>query len=340
TTISARQAATEALGNQADWCHHFRALGHRLNDDPNYAKRLQNWLAEPPLVLGRLWLQLALWVQLPWFALVVFLLFSLPVWQMALPLLLPTALLLRHYGQEISRRHSQTASVADALQHYATLFEPLETAPWLEPELQAIQAPLLGPGRPSLAIRRLAYAAGQLDVRNNAFALLLEFAGLWSLQWLYQLDRWRQQYRNLLPAWLAALAEIDALVSLANLRFNHPNWCQPQISTEPLLKGVALGHPLIPAHRCVLNDLNIETDGHLHLITGSNMAGKSTWLRTVGTNLVLAQAGAPACAAALAPATPPTLDEYAHPRQTPRQQQQLFRRTQTIAFHHRSHPSP
>jgi DNA mismatch repair ATPase MutS len=182
--------------------------------------------------------------------------------------------------------------------HYADLLEAIEQADWSAELLRALRGPVADRKLPSSkAIRQLRYAISQLDVRYNAFSALLEVASLWSVQWINRLEHWRRTHQDDLPAWFATLAEVDALVSFANYRMNQPGFIYPAINDTHSYFGSQLGHPLLAAKSRVTNDLEIATDGHIHLVTGSNMAGKSTWLRTVGVNVVLALAGAPVCAA-------------------------------------------
>ena len=148
----------------------------------------------------------------------------------------------------------------------------------------------------SQAIHKLAYRVSQLDVRYNAFVFLLEFSIVWDLQQAYRMDKWKLRHRDRLPQWFEALAELEALVSFGNLTMNQPQWIFPTLQEERQLHAEALGHPLLPNDKRVTNDISMPTAGHMHLLTGSNMAGKSTWLRTVGINIVLALAGAPVCA--------------------------------------------
>ena len=116
------------------------------------------------------------------------------------------------------------------------------------------------------------------------------------MQQAYRIDKWKATHKEQLPHWFEALAEIEALVSLGNLALNNPDWCQPEIQEQREFVANELGHPLIAADKRVSNTIQMPTQGHMHLLTGSNMAGKSTWLRTVGINIVLALAGAPVCA--------------------------------------------
>lgn len=103
-----------------------------------------------------------------------------------------------------------------------------------------------------------------------------------------------------LPEWFEILQEFDAMVTLGTLHYNHEDWTIPNIDLAFTgLEGIELGHPLIDAKKRVPNDLIVPNSGHIKLITGSNMAGKSTYLRTVGLNIVLAMTGSPVCAKSL-----------------------------------------
>lgn len=293
--ILERQAAISALAQQVDWCQEFRAKGADLQDDPAHARRLLAWLEEPDLVGNSPLLKIARWLVPLFFVLMLVGFLTLPVWQMSILALLPVALVMRRYNGEISRIHTFTARAGASLTYYADLLDHIESAQWEANLLKDLQQPLIANAAASKAIRQLRYAISQLDVRYNAFVALLEISGLWSVQWLARLEKWKAQNRALLPAWLDSLAEIDALVSMSNLRYNQPDFSFATIDDQHCYFASQLAHPLLPKGR-VSNDIKINTNGHIHLVTGSNMAGKSTWLRAVGINVVLALSGAPVCA--------------------------------------------
>jgi DNA mismatch repair ATPase MutS len=131
---------------------------------------------------------------------------------------------------------------------------------------------------------------------NGLFYLFLNILTLWDYQCLVAIESWKKESGRHLPEWWNVLAEVEALSSLAILRFDHPDWVYPKFTTgTPQYKAKGMAHPLLPETR-VANDLNIIPPVSALLITGSNMSGKSTYLRTAGINLVLAYAGAPVCA--------------------------------------------
>lgn len=298
--IESRQAAAKDLAGQVDWQHHLRAFGATLKEEEGQIRRLYQWLEEPYVVIDRPFRKAALWIAPVLFVISMFLWIKYLPWFLALLLLVPAGLWLRNSLDEVQKMHNQTGKVANTLRNYAALIQHIETASFSAPRLlQLQQAFKKDTHTASQAIGKLAYRVSQLDVRYNAFVFLLEFSVVWDLQQAYRMDKWKAQYRTQLPGWFDALAELEALVSLGNLSLNHPDWIFPDIHEERQLLAEGLGHPLLAVDKCVTNDISMPTQGHMHLLTGSNMAGKSTWLRTVGINIVLALAGAPARATRL-----------------------------------------
>ena len=281
-TARERAAAGQRLRDEPAWCLRFRTAGHGLQDDPENVRKLVEWVARPAVADGTdvrvmRWLAPPLAVAGAWWC------FTQSPWQAGLLAFLPALVMLRRYRLLAAAEHAYTATAGAMLGTYATLLALME-----EREPDRI------PGAAG-AVRALGYAATQLDVRYNPFVFILEITGVWTLQWLYRLDRWRARHRGELGGWLEVLADTDALVSWGTLRFNRPAWVEAELTEAPRLEGRELGHPLLRPATRVTNDIEIATDGHIHLVTGSNMAGKSTWLRTVAINVVLARAGAPVC---------------------------------------------
>jgi DNA mismatch repair ATPase MutS len=127
----------------------------------------------------------------------------------------------------------------------------------------------------------------------------------WDFFFTLQLDRYKARLRNLLPQWLDTWYELEALSALANFAYLNPDYTfpevldQPEAPDQPLFEAHALGHPLLPAAEKICNDFSIEDLRQIAIITGSNMSGKSTFLRTLGVNLCLAYAGGPVNASRL-----------------------------------------
>jgi hypothetical protein len=199
-------------------------------------------------------------------------------------------------------------SLHGQLEKLGGLFRYLERRSYTAtPALERLCAPVVATAaRPSFAIHRLSRVAQALSVRAHPLVhLALNGIGPWDLFFTWRLDRIRDHVLNKIPVWLETLAELEAGNALAAFAFLHPEYHWPAPPKEgPLADGsrravltaVALGHPLIPSAQRTTNDLDLQGRGRILLVTGSNMSGKSTFLRTIGINTCLAQAGAPVCA--------------------------------------------
>src|SRR6185312_8737656 len=159
-------------------------------------------------------------------------------------------------------------------------------------------APLLEPGlAPSSYARHIAWIFHGISVKAHPLVhLMLNALGPWDLFFAFRLRQFQERVKTRLPIWLDRLAEIEAASSLASFAHLHPEYAWPTPAPAVGVRSRGLGHPLIPATTRVSNDISLEGLGTIHLITGSNMSGKSTFLRTIGINVCLAQAGAPVCA--------------------------------------------
>ncbi|MBL0273553.1 MAG: hypothetical protein IPQ06_10890 [Chitinophagaceae bacterium] len=153
----------------------------------------------------------------------------------------------------------------------------------------------------SHAINKLKKILDLLDIRLNPLVFLpLNTFLFWDLQQVFAMERWKKENRPNAANWFTALAEIEALSSLGNLYFNHPDFTFPVLSEkEAVFTADSIGHPLLQNEKRVCNSFSTEGSSQINLVTGSNMAGKSTFLRTVGVNIVLAMMGSPVLARSL-----------------------------------------
>lgn len=146
---------------------------------------------------------------------------------------------------------------------------------------------------PSQSMQRLKRLVNWVDSRHNMLVRFLDVPLLYSLQVSFAVEKWRQAHGRSIRHWLEALGEIEALESLAAYACEHPTDRFPELleADSPLYVGEELGHPLLPANTCVRNSVSLGHGTQVLLVSGSNMSGKSTFLRTIGVNAVLAQAG-------------------------------------------------
>jgi hypothetical protein len=180
----------------------------------------------------------------------------------------------------------------------AGLLARLERERFASPHLVQLRAALDTDGEPpSVRIARLHRLIHLLDARQNQFFAPLAALLLWTTQLALAIDAWHATSGASILRWLTTVGEIEALAALSGYAHEHPHDPFPEfVERSPTFDGEGLGHPLIPHERCVRNDVRLGTDLRLLVVSGSNMSGKSTLLRTVGTNTILALAGAPVCA--------------------------------------------
>jgi DNA mismatch repair ATPase MutS len=144
---------------------------------------------------------------------------------------------------------------------------------------------------------RLERIVSLLDARNNeVWRFFIGPVLMWDLNCVIALERWRARTGRHVRTWLEALGEVEALASLASLAFERPEHAFPELTDTPCFEAKALGHPLLAPGKRVDNDVSLPHAGSALVVTGSNMSGKSTLLRAMGINAVLALAGGPVCA--------------------------------------------
>ena len=163
------------------------------------------------------------------------------------------------------------------------------------PRLRALQKELLSSGvASSQAIARLRTIVDLIGSRHNVFVRIIDAPLMYSVQVAFAAERWRQAHGRALRLWVDAIGQTEALLSLAAYSYEHPSDPYPEFTDGAAsFVGEEVGHPLVPAKTCVRNDVSISGVARVLLVSGSNMSGKSTLLRAVGLNVVLAMAGAP-----------------------------------------------
>ena len=300
TEILSRQTAIQELAQEIEWRQEYLALGNQQKDNDQHLDLLNKWLDSENYVKDLPWLPMA-FILMPLFFILgiyicsVYLPFIFILFFWAVPLLI-----LRKFVLRINETHRQTSKAGDVLKGYAKLIKVIEDKNFSSEKLVILQNKFLTKGeKASKVVKKLSYIISQLEVRNNAFAIVLNVIGLWDLYWVYRLELWKDRYKAEINPWFDAFGEFEALISFAGLTYNQAHWIFPNIIEEGDFVSTNLAHPLIPQEEAIGNDISIPASAHLKLLTGSNMAGKSTFLRTVGLNIVLGQAGAPVAATSM-----------------------------------------
>jgi len=187
---------------------------------------------------------------------------------------------------------------AEGVLLFAEVLERLKREPFAAPRLQAIAAELKQENEPaSTAIRRFARIVNWIDASDSAIGKMSELPFLYSVQVALAAEAWRRRWGAKMRRWAELTGEMEALLSLAAYSYEHPADPFPEFADAKegvgFFDGEELGHPLIAAEKCVRNSVRLDAETRVLLVSGSNMSGKSTFLRVVGINTVLAMAGAP-----------------------------------------------
>jgi len=207
------------------------------------------------------------------------------------------------YARQTMQVHNSITSKSKILNKFAQCLVMIEKSDFTAEYLKNIHKQLVTSDnyRPSKAINQLSDILKYMDSNLNILvSIFLNGFFMFNLHLLLRVEKWKQQNKEHLPAWFESIATIDALNSLANFAYNHPEYTFPvKVENDYEFTAENLGHPLIAADQRIANNVSINGWNQFAIITGANMSGKSTFLRTIGVNYILAMAGAPVCASKL-----------------------------------------
>lgn len=298
STIRKRQEAIAELSPLLEWRQLFTAKAILANDSEKITETLRAWNNEQegmklPLILLSYLLPaigggMTLWGSIFGFDPLLFELLGL-VFTLNL-------IVLATHIKRMNAEIGFAEKINQTLLHYSELFQHFETHNWKSERLKEWHNRLNAKQTASQSVHQLSRIFGSLESLQNGFgAILFNGTFLFHLHTYRKLIRWKHTHVENLPMWLDFIGEMEMLLSFSNLSFNNPEFCFPEISEEPQLYFRDLGHPMISSARRVTN--NVDFIRHPFIIlTGSNMSGKSTFLRTLGVNMILANSGSVVCA--------------------------------------------
>ena len=292
--VLARQELVAELRQKLDLRESLAVTGESLRArlDP---ESLVSWAEQPPGMPERVWRSLAFALAVAAAATGVYYFFSSVVWPFLLVLSLQV-LVRQRLRKRAEAVLDGVACNAEGLALFANILALLEKESFASPQLQRLCAPLREQPKPASQVARsLARIVYWLDARHSLLAHLLDLPFLYTLQVGFAAEAWRRRWGLGMRAWVDVAAEMEALLSLATYSFERPADPFPDFfeASAGTFIGEALGHPLVPDAKCVRNSVRLDSETRVMLVSGSNMSGKSTLLRTLGVNAVLAMAGAP-----------------------------------------------
>lgn len=297
--IENRQNCIKDLSTRNDFRLKFAITGLINRSENSDDNDIQKWARTESSLTKSTWARILIWlvpsvniillvcglvniISMSWFGLVfsVFVILSFSVIKRA------TALQ-EEYGKKL-----RTLSI------YARLIKLTQSEEWNAEGIKDIVKRLEIDGKsPADALNALTKELDRLDLRNNQILyVILEGSMFFQLRQMIRIEAWKDRYGKYLSGWLEAVGEIDALCSLGTFAYNHPDYKFAEITDTPFCYDAEeLGHPLMPEEQCVKNNALIPSRPYFLIITGANMAGKSTYLRTIGVNYLLACIGVPSC---------------------------------------------
>lgn len=299
TSIEKRQEMVREISEHTLFREQFRVAGLVHHGQSSDAEKIQAWSQSPAQYLHAGWVKAFIWGVPVINSLL--LITSLIGWTSFSCLGLSFGIfLVLSFG--ITKRATYIQETygkqLKSLNGYARLIALAKAEDWKSAGmLELMERFNLNGQSPVQALQQLSKELDRLDLRNNQFLyVLLEGSIFFQLQEIVRIERWKVRYGQHISEWLETVGELDALCSLGTFAYNHPQYTYPELTEKPFcFLATQMGHPLMPASQCVKNDATIPSRPFFLIITGANMAGKSTYLRTIGVNYLLACVGAPVC---------------------------------------------
>ncbi len=294
--IAEKQKAVEELSVLARWRQVFQTTGFQSEEKQDDQKDVAKWASEKSEFNSLVYLWLLIIVPIITFSLLLLSIWGLIAEQLFIMyvLLIPIGIFWKNF-KKVNLIHKQLGKKTELLKKYAALIKTLEdqnfSSDYLKNALSEIHQ---NHELPSAVLKKLAKISSAFDNRlNMLLGLLLNIFLLWDLLQSVRLNYWKKKYGSSLPVWFEVISEFEALSSLANFHFNHPENTFPVLSNKDFfIDAKDMGHPMILKPQRVNNDIKFDSWQNFVIITGANMAGKSTFLRTLGTNIILASMGA------------------------------------------------
>ena len=295
TDVNLRQQAIRELSEKTDFRQHYQASGMEIDELQSDRAQLLHWTSLPAFVYGKSSYKILLMVVPALTVLSVAGTFFFDAFR-------PIAVLLAAFQwaflgfhiKRVNEFHEYISRKKSTLEKYAKLLHFLTNEKFESTELNACRAQAADA---DVKVNTLASLVRALDARLNSMtSLVMNSLFMYDLQCIYRLEKWKEENAKNLESWLMVAAEIEVLNSFGTFAFNHSNFFYPTITNEFAIRGSEMGHPLIDPSECVVNDVLIGNGPSVLIVTGANMAGKSTFLRTLGTNIIFALNGLPVCA--------------------------------------------
>ncbi len=300
-TIKQRQEAAKEGTEKVAWIQDWMAMGKQERVNLTMQNNLETWIGLPNSFIGFKgwkWLRYLLPAIIISISILTFFdVLSMSFFYLSLFIF---AVIAFQINKVVAPIHNTLSSMSAPISVLAVQIKHFEEEHFQSPLWKKLQSSLKNDKDQTAytSIKKLSKILGRLDLRYNlVLSFPLNIFLLWSLQQVLDLEKWKEENKTKIKNWFEVLSEVEALNCLSMLSFNHPEWTEPSFAEDYFsFQATELGHPLIPITKRVNNDVAVNTKEEIHLVTGSNMGGKSTFLRSIGINIILAMAGGKVCA--------------------------------------------
>lgn len=293
-SIVEKQQVVEELSNMVELRQQFRAIGLETHENEGDYVKLMRWINSRSFfsdgvkfrVLG--FIIPTVNITASTLAIMDMVDYKIPAYT-----IVATLTFIGAYLKKINTTHNMLQKRSALLMKYVGLLKVVEDTDFKSQIINDMQKEMEYEGKKAHErINGLARILQSLDNRlNMLIGVLLNVFLMWDIWHIIKLDNWKQANADEITIWFRNISRFDAYCSLANLKFNEPSYVFPVLNDDELIEGIEMRHPLMDIEECVANDLKLKGKAQFKVVTGANMAGKSTYLRTVGTNLVLAMMG-------------------------------------------------
>lgn len=298
--ISSNQEALQELAQNLNWRHDYLATGYLHDVTQNEGVLINDWIDKPVYFIKQKLFKILI-VLMPTLTLSALIAVILGFMHYSIFTFLAVSQLfiISVFLRKINHEQAVVSKQIRILKNYSKLIDLIAKQEFNSLVLSGLKNELNASTHTAAsAFKKLIKIIDAFDTRLNIFlGVILNATLMWDIFSVMRLERWKIKYGHYIKQWVKVIAEFDAYCSMANFAFNNPEYVYPKLNNEFVINAKNLGHPLIPKNKRINNDFVIKDLGSIDIITGANMAGKSTFLRTIGINMILAHNGMPVCAA-------------------------------------------
>jgi len=297
--VQEKQSAIRELSPQINWCQDFQVAGLVYKEDSSQVTELLKWSRSSEKLTNRKILSIARFL-LPVIALVLLSMFFLASisFYLVLIAIVVNGWVLKNTNEAVSELAEKTEDSVKVLKSYSLMISMIEEKEFKAQLLNDLKSTLIhGNIKTSSKILKLHRILNKLQSRSNLIYWLFNIVLLLDIHWLLEAENWKNRIGHEVETWFESIHRFEILNSLAGFSIANPQYTFPEMKEGSYtIEGKNIGHPMVPDHKRVCNDFRLLGKGNIVVVTGSNMSGKSTFLRTIGINSILCKIGAPVCA--------------------------------------------